>query len=698
MKTKNGHWISTSLLFLSALILMAIVISAISLSITQDVYAVGGMPYIGSPTPPPVGTPYPPVELPHTIELVEDIWEGDLDGTPRYFINYQDDLYFTAKDPIAKWELFQYDGSTVSIVSDLMHDGSAVPNNYVIYNGKLYFSASGMDASDNPVGRELFSYDGSTVSLIADIMPGEESSSPHKLLVHDNALYFIANGFDAENNPVGEELFKYDGSTITLVKDFEEGPGSGGSKIINIVSFENNLYYSRRFPTENRGTFKLDGTNEVLISEVIMSSNSNIEYQGALYFGAFGIQYNEVADNEFYRLDNDQIELVVDIYPGHYSSYGLIYYYSSYPDNFVLYNNEIYFSAKNDLYKFDGSTVTRVLDEFPWQGHPNLIDNVVNIHATAANSNTIFFTGNYYDIYNHARYYGIYRFDGQRIEIIDTYYRLPFGENIGVFEDNIFFSLNDGSGIGTELWMLDTDPGRVTTTTVSLDSPSTSLGDVVNVHVTVSAGDGTPLTETVEVGDGTGNNCQITLVNGSGSCSLIFNLQGNYTIYARYPWGGYYFSSSDETDLLITNDQTPPTASFANLQSGGELMLPRTWLTVNASDTQSGIQQVEFQAYYGGAWHSLFTDTDESDGWRYQWASMNATDDTINLKAIVTNNAGITTTVELNNITFTNSHNIGGGYESRGGSNDSENSESPIPPPTKYLQPNLPYPYLITPY
>ena len=98
---------------------LALFLAVINLSIPLDVYAVGELAFIGSPTPPiwytppPNGTPEPPLDIPHTVVLVKDFFPGNNYGGPSEFVEY---------------------------------------------NGELYFSAYGIDEYDNPLGIELFKY------------------------------------------------------------------------------------------------------------------------------------------------------------------------------------------------------------------------------------------------------------------------------------------------------------------------------------------------------------------------------------------------------------------------------------------------------------------------------------------------------------------------------------------------------------
>src|SRR5690606_2368382 len=78
------------------------------------------------------------------------------------------------------------------------HDGifsprDTMPRYLVEFNGDVYFQAS-----DHRHGAELWRYSPQTgvAFLVADLMPGPGGSAPSDLFVHENRLYFVADGVD----------------------------------------------------------------------------------------------------------------------------------------------------------------------------------------------------------------------------------------------------------------------------------------------------------------------------------------------------------------------------------------------------------------------------------------------------------------------------------------------------------------------
>lgn len=63
---------------------------------------------------------------------------------------------------------------------------------------------------------------------MSDINPGSNSSSPQYLTVYNGNLFF-----SADNGTVGNELFKYNGASVSLLTDVI--PGSASGNPINLI-------------------------------------------------------------------------------------------------------------------------------------------------------------------------------------------------------------------------------------------------------------------------------------------------------------------------------------------------------------------------------------------------------------------------------------------------------------------------------
>jgi hypothetical protein len=119
-------------------------------------------------------------------------------------------------------------------------------------------------------------------------------------------------------------------------------------------------------------------------------------------------------------------------------------------------------------------------------------------------------------------------------------------------------------------------------------------------------------------------------------------------------------------------DTTPPTGSFTIPQGGSTILKPRAYLKVIASDDQSGVAGVTFSVFYNGAWHPLGTGTATDGGWYFIWPTNNISDQTVQVRAEIIDNAENTQTIEVANITLATTFTLGNGFQARGGETDPE--------------------------
>ncbi|HEX5151472.1 MAG TPA: ELWxxDGT repeat protein [Parafilimonas sp.] len=149
---------------------------------------------------------------------------------PYLFTNYNNRLYFRADDNSGN-ALWRSDGTTQGTVKV----ATIIPSEMIVYNNRLFISAYTTNQ-----GYELWMYDGSAVTMVKDINFGANSSNPSNFFVYDNSLYFTAN-----DGIYGTELWKTDGtrSGTKMLKDLT--PGSGSSKISGLTTAAYNLFFNK---------------------------------------------------------------------------------------------------------------------------------------------------------------------------------------------------------------------------------------------------------------------------------------------------------------------------------------------------------------------------------------------------------------------------------------------------------------------
>ncbi|KAA0175293.1 hypothetical protein FNF27_03301 [Cafeteria roenbergensis] len=210
------------------------------------------------------------------------------------------------------------------------------PKYLVVFNNKLYMQAHSQDLDK---GVELFAYDGDSVALAADINPGSSSSNASHMAVANVVLYMSADG----GNGKGQELYAFDGTNApTMVADIN--PGAGGSNPEWLIEFQGVLYLSATSPDTGKELFRFDGTTVTLVSDTVTgpgdgSFGKMAAVGGVLYMAASSISTGW----ELFRLAaaGDAIELAHEV-----NSRG----YASYPTEFTALDGQLYFFADDGVH------------------------------------------------------------------------------------------------------------------------------------------------------------------------------------------------------------------------------------------------------------------------------------------------------------------------------------------------------------
>ena len=281
----------------------------------------------------------------NAVSRVADMNAGAGSSEPAFLTQYGDMLYFSANgNDGGGRELWRFNGSATGRVSDInTGTGDANPMFLTVFNDALYFRATGSDGK----GAELWRYDGTVLSRLTDINPDAGDSNPAYLTVFNNALYFSATSTDGS----GTELWKFDGTAATRVADINEGVGNSNPAFLTV--FNNVLYFSAN-GNDGKGTelWKYDGTNPpVLAADINAGAGDSVPtymtvFNNALYFSANG----DSAGFELWKFDGTTATRVADINTAGNSN----------PAYLTVYNNELYFQANGndgagaELWKFTG--------------------------------------------------------------------------------------------------------------------------------------------------------------------------------------------------------------------------------------------------------------------------------------------------------------------------------------------------------
>jgi ELWxxDGT repeat protein len=144
--------------------------------------------------------------------MIADIWPGPGSSNPYYMTVYNGQIVFAANDSVHGFEPWVSDGtmagtSLLKVINNNATGSFAADNSgFVLYNGKLYFTAS-QDAT----GYELWVTDATTngTKMVSDIWPGPGSSHAgyNGMYPYNGLLYF-----GAADSLHGSQLWTTDGT------------------------------------------------------------------------------------------------------------------------------------------------------------------------------------------------------------------------------------------------------------------------------------------------------------------------------------------------------------------------------------------------------------------------------------------------------------------------------------------------------
>lgn len=310
-------------------------------------------------------------------ELVEDLRPG-ANSSPNNFILYDGKLYFTAFHiPVNGIDLFSYDGTDVTSES-LYETSLSGLFNPIVFNDNLYFV--GLDATGTP--NRLIEYDGTSGGPVAG--SGVEAVlGGHMIGYNDKLLLYMRTEDDAPT--VGLELYEYDfdSEEFSLIKDINEG--SGNSLISNFTLVDGLVYFRAQ-----SALWVTDGTSENT-EEVEEAEGLNVnfftEWNNKLYF-----QGNDGENgNQLYVYDPVADEVTqLSFISGENSDHN--------PRDYVAYNGFLYYAARgtegNDvfLWRTNGVTIEQLDDEVPGIAQLAVYNNRIFMRGDDENENSQLFS------------------------------------------------------------------------------------------------------------------------------------------------------------------------------------------------------------------------------------------------------------------------------------------------------------------
>jgi ELWxxDGT repeat protein len=290
--------------------------------------------------------------------LVADINTGSGGADSSYPYNFAalgGWLYFIADDGVHGWELWRTNGTDTSLVKDINETAGAGSDlsELTTVGGYVFFGAN-----DGMHGAELWRTDGTTTVQVLDINAagdGSGCSCPNGLTPHGHLLFFSAT-----DGVHGTELWAVDSTDGTTVTSWDINQNSDGADPSNPGEFRSIgpvLY----FAADGGDGVEPWGIGASLIPEQITDINQTGPSGGSypaeftllndmVYFSA----NDGVTGYELWRTDGNISTRVADINSG-ISDSG--------PDELTVFNGQLYFQASDaahgvELWKSDGATVS----------------------------------------------------------------------------------------------------------------------------------------------------------------------------------------------------------------------------------------------------------------------------------------------------------------------------------------------------
>jgi len=420
-------------------------------------------------------------------ELVADINQTQnglyYGSDPAEITEFNNKLYFRAKGPFTGTELYSFDGTNSSLVSDI-YSGmqgwgfqSSNPNHLTVSNSNLYFTATDGTYGDsiklfktdmNDLTTEvvklnlqgghthyvrmidynnklyytsydnlnnewiLWEYDGTNAPTSIFAHSSSISSSFESLIVYNSKLYFY-------KNTTTTKFWEYDGVNAPI-----PAPNMiGFNSITEGIVFNSNLYLVMSNPNFVK-LWKYDGINAPIEVSMLPSSTQvtypkNLAiYNSSLYFHAF----TAANGAEIWKTDGNTASMVADISIGTASSY---------PSNLTTYNNKLYFQALDtfsgyELWMIDGTNAPVLVEDLFVGASNHSLPNYLTVFQ-----NKLFFGANDGTVARE-----LYSYDGTNIALASDILYGSAGSGIRPmieFKNKLYFAANGEDG--RELWTTD---------------------------------------------------------------------------------------------------------------------------------------------------------------------------------------------------------------------------------------------------
>jgi ELWxxDGT repeat protein len=417
--------------------------------------------------------------------------------------------------------------------------------------GTTFFTA------DDPTnGRELWKTDGSTngTVLVRDIASGSFSSNPGSLTAVGSTLFFAA-----ETSGAGNELWKSDGTTNGTVMVRDIYPGLSNSNPTALYNANGILYFSAFTNGDGQELWRSDGTTNgtYQLLDIYAGNKSSFPRQFLLVNNQVFFTATTASGEELWRTDGttNGTFMVKDIN----TSSGL----GSNPSSLIAFGTRVLFQAQvsslgTEPWISDGTSAGTALiqDIFP-----GATSGVSNVNPFVLVGNTAYFQAS-----TNANGTELWKTDGTGAGTMLVKDIRPGSasseiRNLVNFNGTLFFVANDGNQ-GLELWKSDgTTAGTIIVRDINPGSPSSSpqelkpIGKVLYFSAADASGSELWKSDGTEAGTVLVRNINTSNGQGSSPASLtefktrvLFRAQTPNT--GDEPW----ISDGSEAGTVLLND------------------------------------------------------------------------------------------------------------------------------------------------
>lgn len=323
-------------------------------------------------------------------------------------------------------------------LTDINDSNSSYPLALTVVNDKLYFSAN-----NGVIGSEPYYLDSDdNLTFIGDLNSGGDGSFSSSFTSFEGATYFLGSSSGSNS-----DLWKLEDGVVDVIPAFGSEKSFELDPLEEITVYNDRLVFSMNSGGFDYGTevYGYTGSGPINLLKNINPgvggsfTEGYIKMGGNLYFSAITNSAGE--ELWVYKQSDNTFSMVADIYPG--AMNGLSEAASSTTSRFVVFNDKLYFSARNET---DGYQL------FEYDGVNPPVQHVVNPEGDS-------YPGNFYVLNDNLFFRGrdsegnqhLYKFDGVNPPAVFSDVLIPNGR---YFNGKVMFVHNNGV-TGDELWQFD---------------------------------------------------------------------------------------------------------------------------------------------------------------------------------------------------------------------------------------------------